>query len=139
VQTMWANLKQDDYDNGTWSFMSPCRAGVPHPSTNTTWADLRGLISSEVTDDDIVPAPDHPTGVVGGVGLSPCYQGHTRNAKLGDGTAVSVNPSFQLGYSSLPFMAAGKLDGLTLKRQFATAIRSHAHFLFMSSWNEMCA
>lgn len=140
VQQMWANLKDEEYANGTWSFMSPCRAGLPHPGNNGSGSSAMGSGSGARADDDgVIPAPDHPMSVVGGVGLSECRQGHTTGARLGDGTAVSVNPSFQLGYSSLPFDAAGKLDGLTMKRQFATAIRSGAQFLFVSGWNEFCA
>jgi hypothetical protein len=110
TQDMWANLNATESAGGRWSFMGPCG----NDSGNRT-------------------------AVTGGVGLAPCGQGSTTNAKLGDGTAVSVNPSYQLGYSSLPLDAAGKLDGLTLKRQFSTAIRSGAQWVFMSAWNEWCA
>jgi hypothetical protein len=37
-----------------------------------------------------------------------------------------VSPSWQASYSSLPFQAAGKLGGLTLKRQFETAFAAVA-------------
>ena len=42
------------------------------------------------------------------------------------GTSVTVGPSFQLSYASLPFRASGTLGGLTLRRQFETAFALHS-------------
>ncbi len=37
------------------------------------------------------------------------------------GTSLTVSPSYQLSYASLPFRAAGYMGGLTLRRQFEKA------------------
>lgn len=79
----------------------------------------------------------HTTSVVGR-GLAPCNQEPTLGSPLG-ATAYSVSPSYQVGYSSLPFNAAGKFGAMTLKRQFATALAQPPAFLFLSSWNEWLA
>ena len=54
-----------------------------------------------------------------------------------------MGPSYQLSYSSLPFMAAGKLGGLTLKKQFQRAFELHSQaaldYLFVGTFNEHIA
>jgi hypothetical protein len=42
---------------------------------------------------------------------------------------IKVGPSYQLGYSSLPFQAAGKLGGLTLTSQFVKAFEMTPDYL----------
>ena len=94
VQKMWAEFDTSKYSNGTWSFFSPC-------------LDASG---------------DYTSSVIGlGRGASGCGQYTTSGAVVG-GTQGTVSPSYQLGYGSLPFAAANKYQGLTLKRQFATLI-----------------
>lgn len=125
TQSMWAEFDPSLFDNGLWAFFSPC----------TT------------------PGGEYTTSVVGlGRAATGCGQHLTVNSSLG--TALAVSPSYQLSYGSLPFTAAGKYDGLTLKRQFGTlfdvaaeAWRKAAvadsplasglpNHLFLSSWNE---
>ena len=61
---------------------------------------------------------DHFTASVYSDANKPCNQSMTTNAKIGKhGTGITVGPSYQLSYASLPFRAAGKLGGLTLVKQ----------------------
>lgn len=114
VVQMWANLSPQQYSGGEWAFMSPC----------------------------VDPASGaHTTNVVG-AGISPCGQQVTTNSPIG--SAITVCPSYQLQYSSLPFGAAGKFGGLTFKRQFGGLLQlvgtpSSPDYVFMSSWNELIA
>lgn len=71
------------------------------------------------------------------VGAPPCNQPHTAKSPLG--TAIAVAPSFQTGYSSLPFGSAGRLSGLTFKRQWQTAFSVKPEYVFISGWNEFTA
>ena len=69
-----------------------------------------------------------------------CNQFMTTHSPIGlKGTALTVSPSYQLGYSSLPFQAATKLGGLTLRSQFTKAFSTHPDYLFVASYNEMIA
>jgi len=52
---------------------------------------------------------------------------------------MSVSPSYQMSYSSLPFASPGKLSGLTFKLQFYNAFQAQPDYLFISSWNEWIA
>ena len=69
------------------------------------------------------------------VGNPSCNQPYTKSSALG--SAVAVAPSFQTGYGSLPFGSAGKLSGLTFKRQWATALSVRPDYVFISGWNEL--
>jgi hypothetical protein len=71
------------------------------------------------------------------VGKGACAQPYTKSSTLG--SAVAVAPSFQTGYGSLPFGSAGKLSGLTFKRQWATAFAVRPEYVFISGWNEFIA
>eukprot|EP01105_Mastigella_eilhardi_P002538 TRINITY_DN1316_c0_g1_i7.p1 TRINITY_DN1316_c0_g1~~TRINITY_DN1316_c0_g1_i7.p1 ORF type:complete len:471 (+),score=105.20 TRINITY_DN1316_c0_g1_i7:1925-3337(+) len=66
-----------------------------------------------------------------------CQQSETYGSVLG--TEVSAAPSFQTSYSSLPFCAAGKLQGLTFRKQFKTVFADQPQYVFISSWNEFIA
>lgn len=66
-----------------------------------------------------------------------CDQGYTTGSPLG--TVLSVSRSFQIGYASLPLQAAGRLDGLTFQRQFATALAVQPDYLLINAWNEHIA
>ena len=66
-----------------------------------------------------------------------CDQGYTTTSPLG--TVVSVSRSFQIGYASLPLQAAGRLDGLTFQKQFATALAVQPDYLLINAWNEHIA
>lgn len=63
-----------------------------------------------------------------GKGTTGCGQLTTTNSPLG--SSITVSPSYQSSYSSLPFAAANKYDGLTLKRQFGTLFDSVAAYAF---------
>jgi hypothetical protein len=67
----------------------------------------------------------------------PCRQGYTATSPLG--TVVSVSYSFQVGYASLPFQAAGRNEGLTLQKQFETAFEVQPNYLLVNAWNELIA
>lgn len=109
---MWALMSATDYTNGTWAFMSPCVDAATDTFTHT---------------------------IAGRSAGTPCGQRLTQNAPLGEhGTAMAVGPSYQMGYASLG-QAPGKMGGLTLKRQFATAFSAQPDFLYLSSWNEWIA
>jgi hypothetical protein len=71
------------------------------------------------------------------VGAGACDQPWTPKSTLG--SAVAVAPSFQTGYGSLPWGAAGKLGGLTFRRQWATAFAHMPDWVFVSGWNELVA
>ncbi len=122
VQEMWALFGPEAYAQGRWAFMSPCNANASDGVRMTT-------------------------NVVGnGRGATPCGQRSTTNSALGSATAIS--PSYQLSFGSVPFSAAGKFGGLTLKRQFATVFAAAASAwgrgaggglpdnVYLSSWNE---
>ncbi len=96
VQTMWALFDPAEYvTQGLWGFMTPCTA-----------EDNKGNLQ-------------YTTSVVGrDRGATGCGQFVTQNSTLG--SCISVSPSYQLSYGSVPFSAAGKFDGLTFKRTFGT-------------------
>lgn len=71
------------------------------------------------------------------VGPPKCDQPYTPVSTLG--SVVAVAPSFQTGYGSLPFGAAGKLHGLTFRRQWETALGVMPDWVFISGWNEFVA
>jgi hypothetical protein len=118
---------------GLWAFFSPCI--VPNAEGQ----------------------PEYTTNVVGlDKGASGCGQLVTTNSTIG--SSITVSPSYQLMYSSLPFQAANKFEGLTLKRQFGTVFDNLVSWLqdklagtdsasasglpdysFMSSYNEWIA
>ena len=113
VVTMWAQFSR--FDSGEWSFFSPC-------------TDATGAFTSSVYSSASIP----------------CNQSTTTNSPIGfRGTSLTVGPSYQLSYSSLPFMAAGKLGGLTLKKQFQRAFELHSQaaldYLFVGTFNEHIA
>jgi len=88
VQEMWAEFGAESFDSGRWSFMARCL------NDNGNFTTL-----------------------VSGHGVAPCNQLQTKGAKVGrNGTGMSVSPSYQASYASLPFGGAGKLNGATLKR-----------------------
>lgn len=66
-----------------------------------------------------------------------CNQGYSTTTPIG--TIVSVSASYQLGYASLPYQASGRLEGLTLKQQFATAFAVQPDYLLINAWNEHIA
>ena len=68
---------------------------------------------------------------------TPCDQWYTTNSPLG--TVVSVSRSFQVGYASMPFQAAGRLDGLTFQKQMETALEVQPDVLLINAWNEHIA
>jgi hypothetical protein len=68
---------------------------------------------------------------------TPCAQGYTTTSPLG--TVLSVSHSFQIGYASLPFQAAGRHGGLTLQKQFETAFAVQPDVLIINAWNEFIA
>ena len=88
---------RDKFDLGEWSFFSPCTEN--------------GQFTSSVYTD----------------AAKPCRQRLTTNSKIGaHGTSLTVGPSYQLSYASLPFRAVGKLGGLTLRKQFEAAFEENA-------------
>ena len=107
---MWANIAAEDYSKGKWVFMSPC--------TDPTTGDMTTSV----------------------VGLRGCNQRVTTGSPIGErGTAVTVSPSYQMNYASLPFQAAGKLGGLTLRAQFQQAFATRPDYLLIASYNEYIA
>jgi len=89
--------EQKNFAQGEWAFFSPCRT-----------AD--GSFTSSVFSNG-----------------TRCDQALTTNSKIGShGTSLTVGPSYQLSYSSLPYTASGKLNGLTLESQFEKAFEEHA-------------
>jgi len=106
--------ERNNFDQGEWAFFSPCTEG--------------GSFTSSVYSD---PA-------------RPCGQHATTNSKIGKhGTSLTVGPSYQLSYASLPFRASGKLGGLTLKKQFERAFTENAKgtldYLMVGTFNEHIA
>jgi hypothetical protein len=71
------------------------------------------------------------------VGLASCDQAYTPASALG--SAVAVSPSYQTGYASLPWNAAGKLSGITFQKEWATALAIMPKNVFVSGWNEFIA
>ena len=96
VVSMWANDHKGPH--GEWAFMAPC--------TNATNATAG-------------PGAVYTTSIVGlGRGASACFQQLAVGSPLG--SSLSFSPSYQLLYGSTPFSSAGKYEGLTFKRQWAT-------------------
>ncbi len=62
-----------------------------------------------------------------------CAQRYTTASPLG--TVVSVSRSFQTLYASLPLQAAGRIDDLTFRKQFATALTVQLGVLLINPWN----
>lgn len=111
VVVMWA--LRHNFNKGEYGFMSPC---------TTSKGDFTTSVSSDPSQ--------------------PCNQPMTTNAPIGSrGTALTVGPSYQLSYSSLPFCAACKLGTLTLKKQFETAFKLHSQLdhLMVGTFNEHIA
>ena len=122
VVVMWAQ-RIDGFEEGEWAFFSPC--------LDLSTKQFTSSVSSFATG-------------------APCAQKMTTNAPIGvHGTALTVSPSYQLSYSSLPFQASGKFGGLTMKRQFTTVFKALASaadgsgltldYLFLSTFNEHIA
>ena len=110
---LWA--ERDTFDRGELAFFSPCVDAASGAFTTS------------------VPLENTP---------GACAQKHTTHGPLGPrGTALSVSPSYQLSYASLPWRASGKLGGATLKAQFATAfaLRDQLDFIFIGTFNEHIA
>jgi hypothetical protein len=104
----------DGYARGEWSFMAPCTQSGSR--STSVYSDL----------------------------AKPCAQKLTTNSPIGKhGTSLTVGPSYQLSYSSLPFRAAGKLSGLTLKKSFERAFAENAKgqldYLMVGTFNEHIA
>jgi hypothetical protein len=68
---------------------------------------------------------------------TPCAQGYSPGTPIG--SVLSVSTSYQLSYASLPFRAAGRRGGLTLKKQFQRAFTVQPDVLLINSWNEQIA
>jgi len=68
---------------------------------------------------------------------APCAQGYSPATPIG--SVLSVSASYQLSYASLPFHAAGRRGGLTLKKQFQRAFADQPDYLLINSWNEQIA
>ena len=66
-----------------------------------------------------------------------CQQPWTPTSVIG--SQMAVVPSYQIGWASLPWQAAGLLGGVTLRKQFETAFAAHPDYLLLSSWNENIA
>ncbi len=71
--------------------------------------------------------------------LPACGQRVTIGSSVGN--AITVTPSYQLNYGSVPFGAAGKLGTDTFRMQWQTAIAQSGNIqhIFMSSFNEFIA
>ena len=111
VVRLWGLLSPEALNGGQAAWMQPCEAPGP-PNGALTFTTLV-----------------HPQ--------NPCGQRHTPQSPIG--SMISVSTSFQLGYASLPFQAAGRSGGMTLKRQFATAFDVAPDWLLINSWNELIA
>jgi hypothetical protein len=96
VVEMWAEFAPSTFADGLWAFFSPCTAPTGPGGSLTYTTSVVGL----------------------GRGATGCGQFLTTNSSLG--TSLSVSPSYQLSYGSVPFSAANKYDGLTFKRQYGT-------------------
>ena len=119
VVPLWAE-RADGFAQGEWSFFSPC-------------TDAEGSFTSSVLGGDGATQPREA-----------CAQKSTTHAKIGKhGTSLTVSPSYQLSYSSLPFRASAKLGGLTLAMQFEEAFARRAKgdldYLFVGTFNEHIA
>ena len=111
VVPMWGNLSAADLAAGRASWMQPCEApGPPDGALQFTT-----LVAHQ----------------------NPCNNRYTTTSKLG--TVLSVSTSYQVGYASLPMQAAGRNEGLTLKKQFQTAFAVKPDWLLINSWNELIA
>ena len=111
VVPMWGNLSAAELAAGRASWMQPCEApGPPNGDLQFTT-----LVAHQ----------------------NPCSNRYTTASKLG--TVLSVSASFQVGYASLPMQAAGRNEGLTLKKQFQTAFAVKPDYLLINSWNELIA
>jgi hypothetical protein len=111
VSALWGNLSGAELASGRASWMQPCMA--PGPPAGAL--QFTTLVHHQ----------------------NPCLQGYTTNNALG--TVLSVSTSYQIGYASLPFQAAGRNEGLTLVRQFARAFAVQPDYLLINSWNEHIA
>jgi hypothetical protein len=113
VVVMWALRK--NFDKGEFGFFSPCIDAATSFKFTTSISATK-----------------------------PCNQFHTTNAPIGSsGTAITVSPSYQLSYASLPFLAPGVLGGLTLRKQFEKALAMNAagalDYLMIGTFNEHIA
>jgi hypothetical protein len=103
---MWAQFPQEDFAKGVWGFFSMC------VSSRT-----RGYTSTIVGEDN-------------------CNQPVSYFNGDSSRKAVSVSPSYQSNWASLPGGAAGKFRGLTLFQQFQKVFEVEPEFVFVSSFNE---
>lgn len=71
------------------------------------------------------------------LGDAPCDQAWTPASSLG--SAVSVVPSYQVNFGSLPYAASGRFGGHTFRKQWATALNVMPDYVFVSGWNEFVA
>ena len=68
---------------------------------------------------------------------TPCDQSWSPTTPIG--SVVSVSASYQIGYASLPLQASGRAGGLTLQKQFETALAARPDYLLINAWNEHIA
>eukprot|EP01052_Picozoa_sp_SAG31_P038261 SAG31_NODE_5078_length_2756_cov_1.607452_2_plen_540_part_00 len=119
VQEMWEPLKGSPtatfFKNGSFAFFSPCRDGD-------------GVFTPSISSE-----PNWQ-----------CNQSLTTNAKIGrHGTSITVSGGYQVLCADMPLVHSGKLGGLTLQKQFHTAMLQNAKgtldYLMVGTFNEHIA
>lgn len=138
VVVMWA--ERLNFDKGEWGKYTH------NPYHNLPRMSLKKLLSFSGFFSPCTEAPLHVdfTSSIYSSPSKPCRQHLTTNSKIGQhGTSLTVGPSYQLSYSSLPFRAAGKRGGLTLKKQFERAFEENdkgtLDYLMVGTFNEHIA
>jgi hypothetical protein len=56
-----------------------------------------------------------------------------------NGNEITASASYQLAYSSIFGQSTGKLNGMTMQKQFVRVLEQSPPHLFISSWNEFLA
>lgn len=110
VVPMWGNLSAAQMADGTAAWMQPCQ------TLDRAGREVFTAIIDPARGCDQRLQPQSPIGAI-----------------------ASVSVSYQLNYASLPFVAAGRNDGLTFKLQFATALRAQPDWILINAWNELIA
>jgi hypothetical protein len=115
-----SNFENSAYFRGVMGFISPCvaqardRDAASFTSYSTSMLTFTSGVNYESTH---------------------CNQPWAVGGPLG--SAATATPAYQMGLASRPFEAAGRMRGLTLKRQFQSIINSDhkPRYVLVSGWN----
>jgi hypothetical protein len=114
ILPMWALFSKAGFDNGWFTFFSPC----VDPDTNSFTTSM--LLTSAKNRSEHVSCDQFVTR----------FDNDTRSE-------ISASGAYMTSQCSLPWASPGKLRGWTMQRLFQHILESKPEDVFLSSWNEL--